>query len=322
MPSNAHRIGWIGLGRMGTPMAECLLKQGHEVRLWNRTRSKAEPLAEKGAILVDHASDLADVDILFTMVATGDDLEHVYFGEKGVLGQKGGKVPPIFVDCSSIGIDQSESIRAKLAERGAKLLVSPVSGNGKCIKAGKLSAVVSGPAELFPVVEPYLHAFAKSGVSYVGEGELARVCKIAHNVMLGVVIQNLCEITILAEKAGVPREAFLAFMNASVMGSTFTRYKSPALVNLDWTTTFTTKLLLKDLDLGLTAAHDLGVSMPISGATREVIQAHVGMATLQADPKAYLEADFATLLETVARGAGMTLKSENKKVPSGLEVPG
>ena len=95
-------------------------------------------------------------------------------------------------------------------------------------------------------------------MSYVGEGELARVCKIAHNVMLGVVIENLIEITLLANKMGVPRHAFLAFINNSVMGSMFTRYKSPALVNLDWTTTFTPELLRKDLDLGLELGREMG----------------------------------------------------------------
>jgi 3-hydroxyisobutyrate dehydrogenase len=318
MSANKPRIGWIGLGRMGAPMAECLLKQGYQVQLWNRTRSKAEPLAAKGAVLVDHPSDLANVDVLFTMVATGRDLEQIYFGANGVLS--GNSAPRIFVDCSSIGVDESSALRGRLAERGAALMASPVSGNGKCVKAGKLSAVVSGPAEHFPTVEPMVASFAKSGVSYVGEGELARICKIAHNVMLGVVIQNLCEITVLAEKAGVPRHAFLAFMNASVMGSTFTRYKSPSLVNLDWTTTFTSKLLLKDLDLGLKAAHESGVAMPVSAAAREAIQMHVGAASLQPDPQAYVEADFSALLETVAMQAGIKLTSEEKSVPSGLEV--
>jgi 3-hydroxyisobutyrate dehydrogenase len=323
MPHNATpRIGWIGLGRMGVPMAECLLKQGHHLLLWNRTRAKAEPLAAKGAVLADRARELAAVDILFTMVAAGKDLEQVWFGPDGVLGTAGGPVPKVFVDCSSIGIDESQALRARLEARGARMMVAPVSGNAKCVKAGKLSTVVSGPAELFPLVEPYLAAFARSGVSYVGEGELARVCKIAHNVMLGVVIQNLCEITVLAEKAGVPRHAFLAFMNASVLGSTFTRYKAPALVNLDWTTTFTPRLLLKDIDLGLGAARDLSVAMPVAAAARQAVQAHCGMASLQADPAAYLEADFAALLETMARFAGLSLASENKSVASGLETPG
>ena len=129
-------------------------------------------------------------------------------------------------------------------------------------------------------------------MSYVGEGELARVCKIAHNVMLGVVIENLIEITLLANKMGVPRHAFLAFMNNSVMGSMFTRYKSPALVNLDWTTTFTPELLRKDLDLGLELGRDMGVPMPVTAAAREVLQAHFGAAQLKPDPEKYLAEGF------------------------------
>jgi 3-hydroxyisobutyrate dehydrogenase len=125
---------------------------------------------------------------------------------------------------------------------------------------------------------------------------------------------------VLAEKAGVPRHAFLEFINNSVMGSIFTRYKSPALVNLDFTTTFTPTLLRKDLDLGLAAARELDVPMPVTAATREALQAHFGAATLQPDPAAYLEKDFAAVIETVALGAGMKLKSENKPVKSGLET--
>ena len=100
-------------------------------------------------------------------------------------------------------------------------------------------------------------------MSYVGDGELSRIAKICHNVMLGVVIQNLCEITVLAEKAGMKRHAFLDFLNKSVMGSMFTRYKTPALANLDFHVTFTPELLRKDIDLGLAAGRDLGVPMPI-----------------------------------------------------------
>jgi 3-hydroxyisobutyrate dehydrogenase len=243
MQENRHRIGWIGMGRMGYPMAERLAKGGHDVSVWNRTRAKAEPLAAYGARIVERPSDLAAVDILFTMVSTGRDLEEVYFGEDGVIDGGRGPVPRILVDCSSIGVDQSEALRGRLEEKGAQFLAAPVSGNGKCVKAGKLSAVVSGPETVFEVVKPYLETIAGNGVAYVGEGELARICKIAHNVLLGVVIQNVAEMVILAEKAGVPRHAFMAFINNSVMGSIFTRYKSPALVNLDWTTTFTPALL-------------------------------------------------------------------------------
>jgi 3-hydroxyisobutyrate dehydrogenase len=313
-----QKIGWIGMGRMGYPMAERLLKAGYDVSIWNRTRSKAEPLAKAGGKIVDHPSDLANVDVLFSIVSTGKDLEQVYFGTDGV--GTANKVPPVFVDCSTIAVEESAAIRSRLDERGAQFLCCPVSGNAKVINAGKLSAVASGPQAAFRAAEPMVKTFAPRGVSYVGEGELARICKIAHNVMLGVVIENLIEITLLTNKLGVPREAFLAFLNNSVMGSMFTAYKSPALVNLDWTTTFTPELLRKDLDLGLELAREIDLPMPVTAATREMLQAHFGVATLQKDPEKYLALDFAALMETMALGAGMKLTSENKKVPTGLET--
>lgn len=318
MSGTKPTIGWIGMGRMGYPMAERLVKAGNTVKVWNRTKAKAEPLAAKGAEIVDSPADLGSVDILFTMVSTGKDLEQVYFGDNGVLS--GAAAPKIFVDCSSIGTDQSAEFRARLAERGASLVACPVSGNGKCVKSGKLSAVASGPHDVFKQVEPYIDAIAGRGVSYVGEGELARFCKIAHNVMLGVVTQNLAEITILAQKAGVPRHAFLDFMNNSVMGSIFTKYKTNALVNLDWTTTFTPALLRKDLDLGLAAGRALEVPMPTTTATRDALQSHFGAATLQDDPEGYLEKDFSALIETVALTAGIKLEPEGVPMATGLEI--
>jgi 3-hydroxyisobutyrate dehydrogenase len=319
MAETAHKIGWIGMGRMGYPMAERLLKAGHHLAIWNRTRSKAEPLAALGAKVVDKPVDLADVDVLFAIVATGKDLEQVFFGPDGAASRGKGKLPRILVDCSTIAVEESAEIRKRLADLGADFVAAPVSGNAKVIKAGRLSSVISGPEAACKTVLPLIEVYAPQGVSFVGDGELARVCKIAHNVMLGVVIENLIEITLLANKMGVPRQAFLAFINNSVMGSMFTRYKSPALVNLDWTTTFTPELLRKDLDLGLALGRELDVPMPVTAATREVLQGHFGVATLQKDPEAYLEKDFAALLETMALAAGMKLTSENKNVPTGLE---
>jgi 3-hydroxyisobutyrate dehydrogenase len=319
MAKNTQRIGWIGMGRMGYPMAERLLQAGYDVSIWNRTRAKAEPLAKKGGKIVDSLTDLAGVDVLFSIVSTGKDLKEVYFGKDGVFSGGGGKAPGVCVDCSTIAVEESAQIRKKLGEAGADFIAAPISGNAKVIKAGRLSAVTSGPELAFRNVQAMIEVFAPAGVSYVGEGELARVCKIAHNVMLGVVIENLIEITLLANKMGVPRHAFLAFMNNSVMGSMFTRYKTPALINLDWTTTFTPELLRKDLDLGLELGREYDVPMPVTAAMREVLQGHFGAATLKPDPKAYLEKDFAALMETMALASGITLESENKNVPTGLE---
>jgi 3-hydroxyisobutyrate dehydrogenase len=317
MSNKSTKIGWIGAGRMGAPMAERLLKAGYDVTIWNRTRAKAEPLAKLGGKLVDRPVELASCEVVFAIVSTGKDVEEVLFGRDGLLSGSG--KPRMVVDCSSIAVEESAAIRAKLKERGVSFIAAPVSGNAKVIKAGKLSSVVSGPEADAKIAMPLIEVFAPRGVSYVGDGELARICKIAHNVMLGVVIENLIEITLLANKMGVPRHAFLAFMNNGVMGSMFTAYKTPALVNLDWTTTFTPELLRKDLDLGLELGREWDVPMPVTAAAREVLQTHFGVAKLQKNPEEYLQKDFAALMETMALAAGMKLAPENKNVPTGLE---
>jgi 3-hydroxyisobutyrate dehydrogenase len=161
--------------------------------------------------------------VVFAIVSTGKDVEHVLLGKDGLC--TGNKLPRMVVDCSSISVEESAAICKRLSEKGMSFLASPVSGNAKVIKAGKLSAVASGPEAAAKTALPLIEVFAPQGVSYVGEGELARICKIAHNVMLGVVIENLIEIMLLANKMGVPRHAFLAFMNNGVMGSMFTKYK-------------------------------------------------------------------------------------------------
>lgn len=313
-------IGWIGMGRMGAEMALRLLRAGHSLKVWNRTRAKAEPLTADGAVIVDRMEDLRGCDVVFTMLSTGKDLKQVCFGENGLAPEGASSVPGIIVDCSTIGGEESADVREKLAARGVRYLAAPVSGNPKCVIAGKLSSVVSGPKDAFDKVEALIAAYAVRGVAYVGEGDLARICKVAHNVFLAVVIENLIEVTLLAEKAGVPRHAFLKFMNNSALGSIFTQYKSPALVNLDFTTTFTPALTRKDVDLGLEAARKLGVAMPVTAAMREVFQSHFGVATLKDDPEAYLAQDFAALIETLALYSGMHLESEKVHVPSGLEV--
>ena len=313
-----QKIGWIGAGRMGIPMAERLIKAGYDVTVWNRTRAKAEPLAKLGGKVVDHLFELKDVDVLFSIVSTGKDVQEVLYGKNGVSSQ-GGRLPPVVVDCSTISVEDSAAVREKLEQLGSDFIAAPVSGNAKVIKAGKLSAVVSGAEAACKEAMPLIEVIAPQGVSYVGDGELARVCKIAHNVMLGVVIENLIEMMLLTNKMGVPRHAFLAFLNNGVMGSMFTRYKSPALVNCDWTTTFTPELLRKDLDLGLELGREMDVPLPVTAAAREVLQGHFGAAMLQKNPKEYLQKDFAALAETMALAAGMKLESENKSVPTGLE---
>jgi 3-hydroxyisobutyrate dehydrogenase-like beta-hydroxyacid dehydrogenase len=301
------KIGWIGAGRMGFEMARRLAKAGCDITVWNRTRAKAEPLAKDGAKIVDSLTQLAACDIVFCMVSTYDDVKEVIAGPKGLLS--GSAKPRMVVECSSISLDGSADLRKILSAKGVELLSAPVSGNAKVIKAGKLTFVVSGPKAAYDAAAPYL-AMMGQGSSYVGEGELSRIVKICHNVMLGVVTQCMAEITVLAEKAGVPRHAFLDFLNKSVMGSTFTRYKAPAFVNLDFHVTFTPYLLRKDLDLGLEAGRKFEVPMPLASLTRDVIQSMMG--------KGMTEEDFSTLLLQQAQASGLKLKAENVTVGDGL----
>jgi 3-hydroxyisobutyrate dehydrogenase len=308
---NAHstlKLGWIGTGRMGYEMAARLAKGGGEVTVWNRTRAKAEPLISVGAKVAASLPDLAACDIVFCMVSTWDDVKEVIAGPNGLLSGKG-KLPRMVIECSSISLEGSSELRAMLKARGVELLAAPVSGNAKVIKAGKLSFVCSGPEAAYDAALPYLKMIAPSA-SYVGEGELARIVKICHNVFLGVVTQSLAEITVLAQKAGVPRHAFLDFLNQSVMGSVFTRYKTPAFVNLDFKVTFTPYLLRKDLDLGLDAGRRYGVPMPLASITRDAVQTLIG--------RGMTEEDFAKLLVLEGEASGLTLESENVPVSDGL----
>ncbi|HEX6296098.1 MAG TPA: NAD(P)-dependent oxidoreductase [Burkholderiales bacterium] len=303
MPTHTEKLGWIGAGRMGYAMAERLAKAGCDIAVWNRTKAKADPLAEHGAKVVTHLDELADKDILFCMVSTYDDVKEVI----GKVLAKGR--PGMVVECSSISLEGSAELRKTLERENVQYLAAPVSGNAKVIKAGKLTFVVSGPKQAYERARRYLDMMG-TGSSYVGTGELSRIAKICHNVMLGVVIQSLCEITILAQKAGMPRHAFLDFLNKSVMGSMFTRYKTPALVNLDFHVTFTPKLLRKDLDLGLGAGREFEVPMPLASITRDLLQQMIGQGMT--------EEDFSTLLLMQARASGIELEPEKVAVSDGL----
>jgi 3-hydroxyisobutyrate dehydrogenase len=303
------RIGWIGTGRMGYALVTRLLERGCDVSVYNRTRAKAEPLLLLGAHLVDRPAELADRDIVITSVAGSQDFADVTTGPDGVLSN-GGHGPKVVIDSSTVSMAVSEAVRAKATEIGTALLAAPVSGNPKVARAGRLSVAVSGPREAFELSLPYLKMLGAT-VSYVGEGERARLVKICHNLVLGVVTQIMAETTVLAERGGISRADYLEFMNGSVMGSTFTRYKTPAFVNLDFTPTFTGRLLRKDFELGLDAARQLNVPMPVAALVHQIVTNMIGFELG--------DADFAALLQMEAWGANLKLEPERRKVSDGLD---
>ncbi|HZK52205.1 MAG TPA: NAD(P)-dependent oxidoreductase [Actinomycetota bacterium] len=303
-----HKLGWIGTGRMGFKLAERLLAAGCDLSVYNRTRAKAEPLSAMGGVLVDSPAELANCDIVFSMVAGDDDFREITLGDRGLLTQEGA-APKILVDSTTISAGMSGEVRVAGDKVGTKLLAAPVSGNPEVVASGKLTLVVSGPADAFATARPYLDLFGQSS-TYVGDADAARLAKICHNLMLGIVTQCMAEITVLAEKGGLERSAFLEFLNKSVMGSVFTRYKTPAFVNLDYHPTFTPVLLRKDFDLGLKAARELDVPMPLAALTHELVQSLIG--------RGYLDEDFAVLLEQQAHASGLKLEAEDADVSDGL----
>jgi 3-hydroxyisobutyrate dehydrogenase-like beta-hydroxyacid dehydrogenase len=290
---------------MGRALVTRLLGAGHEVGVYNRTRQKCADLEEIGATIVDSPADLADRDIVFTMVAGSADVEEVV----GALLSRQDAHPGLIIDSTTISPAAAEQIRARALGRGTAMLAAPVSGNPKVARSGRLTIVASGPADAWERARPYLELLCRR-VTYVGEGERARLVKICHNLMLGVVAQCMAEVTVLAEKGGVTRADFLEFLNDSVMGSTFTRYKSPAYVNLDFTPTFTPALLLKDFHLGFEAAREMDVAMPLAAATEQIVQGLVGVKGNAVD--------FAALLELAAQAAGLELEAENVDIDDGL----
>lgn len=305
--THEHRIGWIGVGRMGRPLVTRLLQAGCDVAVYNRTRARAEPLRELGAAIVEDPRSLADRDIVFSTVAGPADFTAVMLEGEGALLSDPARAPDVLVDCSTISVEASSAVREAAARRGTTLLAAPVSGNGRHVASGQGLFAVSGPEAAVRIVRPYLEILGR-GAHHIGEGDSARLVKIAHNLFLGAVIQSLVETSLLMEASGVSRRAYLDFLNDSAMGSAFSTYKTPALVDLDWTATFTTALLRKDLDLGLTAAAGVELALPVTAAVRAQVQAAIDAG--------HAEDDFAAMLAVQAEAAGVTLAPEGGSSPS------
>jgi 3-hydroxyisobutyrate dehydrogenase-like beta-hydroxyacid dehydrogenase len=293
-------LGWLGTGRMGSAMATRLLDAGHDLTVWNRTRAKAEPLADAGAKVVDRISDLARSDLVFVMVSTPNDLEEVVIGADGLLSAP--RTPRIIVDCSSVGADTSASVRSAASARGVEFLAAPVSGNPHVVAEGEAVMIASGPQATYDAAEPYLRSIVKMSV-WGGADEQARLVKICHNLYLGLLVQSLSEVTTLAEKSGVPRAAFLDFLNSTGLGTDWVRRRTPDLLALDWTPTFTTELLRKDFDLGLAAGRSEEVSMPLTAIVLQLIQAAIG--------RGHRDDDFLSLFEHQASSSGMTVTPQS-----------
>jgi 3-hydroxyisobutyrate dehydrogenase-like beta-hydroxyacid dehydrogenase len=279
---------------MGTVMAARLLAATGELTVWNRTGSKCAPLVQQGARQVDALTDLAGCDVVFTCVTRSEDLLEVTCGAGGLLA--GERTPRIVVDCSTVSAEASATVRAEAADRGVRYLAAPISGNPDMVREGAAALAVSGPAEVVEELTVALHAIAPTVVP-VGDGEEARLVKICHNLLLGVITQALAEVTSLAEKAGVSSDAFLSFLDASVLGSPWLHHKGRAIAARDYTPTFSSRNLRKDFDIGMAAARGLEVPMSITASTQQLLQTAIG--------RGLGDLDYVALYDLQAAGAAL-----------------
>jgi len=263
-------VGLIGLGNMGAAVAERVLAAGYELAVYNRTAAKAAPLRELGAAVAASAGDLAArSNVILTSLADDDAFEAV--AREAVGAARSGTV---LVDLSTVSPAASARV-AELAHAAAVGYVrAPVSGNPSVVRAGNVSFIVSGPLDAFARVEPVLRAIGPT-VHHIGNDEQARVVKLAVNLMIAGLAELMSEALVLGESAGVSRRALLEVMGSSAAGAPFVRYKTEPLLRDDYSATFTTTLMEKDLELVLAAADDAGVELPIATQLKELVRAAI-----------------------------------------------
>jgi 3-hydroxyisobutyrate dehydrogenase-like beta-hydroxyacid dehydrogenase len=270
--SNDPRLtaGVIGLGNMGTAIAERLLDAGYELRVFNRTPARAEPLAARGAVVAESAGELAaDVDLVLTSLPDDAAFEAVA-GEVIAQARPG----TVLVDVSTVSPAASAQVAAAAEEASVAYVRAPVSGNPTVVRAGNLTFIVSGAREALERVEPVLLAIGPT-IHHVGDGEQARVVKLAINLMIAGLAQLMSEALVLGEASGVSRDALLRVMGSSAVGAPFVEYKTEPLLRDDYSATFTTALMEKDIDLVLDAADRAGVDLPLAHDLKELLHAAI-----------------------------------------------
>lgn len=262
------KIGWIGLGNMGSPMSQNLLAAGHEVTVWNRTKAKAEDVLAAGAKWADSPKACAQgKEFVFTMVTDGPTLQKLALGEDGLVA--GLTAGTIVIDMSTVSPAESEVVNAAVEAAGCKMLRAPVTGSTVLAKAATLGVLASGDKAAYEKTLPLFEKLSKTQY-LLGDGEQARVLKLAINSMLACEIMILAEALVIAEKSGMKIEDATQVISTSVVGSPLIAYKV-ALVNAnDYKPAFNVNMMIKDLDLAFAAAKQYDVGMPATALTRQM----------------------------------------------------
>lgn len=289
------KVAWIGLGHMGVPMSRNLVAAGHEVSVWNRTASKAEPVTADGAKLARSAAEAAkDADFIFTMVADSDALVNVILGDEGVASALTGN--QTVIDMSTVSLESSAQCNKAIEAKGCKFLRAPVSGSTVLAKAGGLTVLCSGPRDAYDKTLPLFEKMSKTQF-YLGDGDGARAMKLGLNMMIATSLQMFSESMTLCEKAGIDWNAALDVIDGSVLASPLIKYKIPPIRERKYDPAFSAGLMAKDLDLALSVAKELGVCAPSTALTKQMLEALI--ANGNADK------DFAMLVQQTERLSGL-----------------
>ena len=290
------KVGFIGLGVMGGQMVNRLLSKGHTVTGYNRTRSKAQWLIDQGMKWADSPRAVAAAaDFTFAMVTNAAAISAITEGSDGMLAGLGpGK---IFLDMSTVSPSVSRALAAKVRERGADMVDSPVSGSVITLQEGKLSVMVGGRRETFEKVKPLLHDIGPK-VTYVGDNGVALSMKIATNLSLAVQMLAFSEGVLLAEKSGIAREIAVDVLTHSAVASPMIQYRGPFVLKQPEEAWFDVNMMQKDMVLAMELGRQLDVPLPTTAISNEFLTAARGMGMEKLD--------FACMFDVLARMSGIS----------------
>lgn len=288
-------LGFVGLGAMGGRMAKRLVDAGHRVVGYNRTRAKARPLVAAGMRLAESPRAVAEAaDVIFSMVTDTAALKTLALGADGIVA--GLRPGAAWVEMSTVSPTATRELAALVAARGAAMLDAPVSGSVATLEAGQLSIMVGGDAAVLERVRPHLLAIGPT-ITHVGPLGLAVTMKIATNLGLAVQMLAFSEAVLLAEKAGIERERAVETLLKSVVASPMVKYRGPFVLKMPAEAWFNVSMMQKDLALALELGRSVGVPLPTTALTYEMLTAARGLGLA--------EYDFAVVFDVLARMSGL-----------------
>jgi 3-hydroxyisobutyrate dehydrogenase-like beta-hydroxyacid dehydrogenase len=289
-------IAWIGAGRMGVPMAGFILQAGYPLTVFSRSAASRAKLTAFGAKEATHiAACVSGAQFVFSSVADDDALRAIALGPDGVLAQASRGT--IFAETSTVSSQVSQEIDAEARRRGIEYLRTPISGNAASARTGDVTVMGSGPRAAWDRVKPVLASFSKAQI-YLGEGEAARYMKLVINALVVNTAQALAEALALGRKAGLDFDVMLETIAASTIASPWLKVKSELLKARDFTPTMTTRLILKDIDLMLSAAREHDAPLPLIAITRQIMQAAIGVG--------FEQEDYMAIVKLAEQQAGLT----------------